>query len=143
MSTRRAWQARPIMLSAAVRTGLSVALATGLYGISFGALATSAGLGVLQAQALSLLMFTGGSQFAFVGAIGGGGAAAVASASLLGLRNMVYGAQMNAALAPTGWRRFLQAPVTIDESVATATSQDSPQEQALGFWTAGLGVFTL
>lgn len=143
MSTRRAWQARPIMLSPAVRTGLSVAVATGLYGISFGALATSAGLGVLQAQALSLLMFTGGSQFAFVGAIGGGGAAAVASATLLGLRNMVYGAQMNATFAPTGWRRFLQAHVTIDESVATATSQDSPQEQALGFWTAGLGVFTL
>ncbi|GAB2488132.1 hypothetical protein GCM10027030_22800 [Luteococcus sediminum] len=131
------------MSSPAVRTGLSISVATGLYGISFGALATAAGLSVLQAQALSLLMFTGGSQFAFVGALGGGGAAALVSASLLGLRNMVYGAQMNATFAPTGWRRLLQAHVTIDESVATAAAQESPREQSLGFWTAGLGVFTL
>ncbi len=127
----------------AVRMGLSVGIATGLYGISFGALGTAAGLTVLQTQVLSLMMFTGGSQFAYVGAIAGGGPAALVSASLLGLRNMVYGAQMNAVFHPTGLRKLVQAHVTIDESVATAVGQDDGDEQRRGFWTAGLAVYVL
>ena len=127
----------------AVRMGLSVGIATGLYGISFGALGTAAGLTVLQTQVLSLMMFTGGSQFAYVGAIAGGGQAALVSASLLGLRNMVYGAQMNAVFHPTGLRKLVQAHVTIDESVATAVGQDDGDEQRRGFWTAGLAVYVL
>jgi len=132
-------------LTPAVRMGLSISLATGLYGISFGALAVAAGLSVAQACALSALMFTGGSQFAFAGVLGGGGtaAAATAAASLLGIRNAVYGAQMNALLRP-GWpRKLLQAHVTIDESVATASSQEHPDEEYRGFWTAGIGVWVL
>ena len=86
----------------AARMGLSVAVATGLYGISFGALAVAAGFDVVQTMALSVLMFTGGSQFAFIGVVagGGGGAAATGAASLLGVRNAVYGMQMNAMLRP-------------------------------------------
>ena len=68
----------------AVRMGLSVAVATGLYGISFGALSVAAGFDVLQTMALSVLMFTGGSQFAFIGVVagGGGGGAATGAAAL-------------------------------------------------------------
>ena len=44
-------------LTPAVRMGLSIAVAVGLYGISFGALAVAAGLSVWQAVALSALMF--------------------------------------------------------------------------------------
>lgn len=132
-------------LTPAVRMGLSIAFATGLYGISFGALAVAAGLGFWQAMALSALMFTGGSQFAYIGVIagGGGGASAFAAASLLGVRNAVYGMQVNRMLRPRGWRRLLAAHVTIDESTATAVVQDDPDEQRRGFWTAGLGVFVL
>ena len=65
-------------LTPAVRMGLSISVATGLYGISFGALAVAAGLQVWQAMALSALMFTGGSQFAFIGVIAGGGTGAAA-----------------------------------------------------------------
>jgi predicted branched-subunit amino acid permease len=122
---------------------LSVALATGLYGISFGAVAVTAGLSVAQTQVLSLVMFTGGSQFAFVGALGGGGLAATASAALLGLRNCIYGAQMNAMFAPRGWLRPLTAVVTIDESVATSIAQSDKAEQRRGFWAAGLGVYIM
>jgi predicted branched-subunit amino acid permease len=124
----------------AIRVGLSIAAATGLYGISFGALAVAAGLTVWQAMALSLLMFTGGSQFAFIGVIAGGGAG---SAALLGVRNAVYGMQLNAMVAPTGWRKAVAAQLTIDESAATAAGQQAPDEQRRGFWTAGLGVFVL
>ncbi len=124
---------------------LSISLATGLYGLSFGALSVAAGLTVLQTVALSALMFTGGSQFAFIGVIGAGGAAsaATAAASLLGIRNAVYGLQMTALLRPSGWRRLAQSHVTIDESVATAVAQETPDERKRGFWVAGIGVWTL
>jgi predicted branched-subunit amino acid permease len=131
--------------SPAVKIGWSIALATGLYGISFGALAVASGLNFWQTVALSALMFTGGSQFAFIGVIagGGGGAAAFGSAALLGMRNAVYGMQLNALLGPSGWRKVVAAQVTIDESMATATGQSDPVERARGFWVAGLGVFVL
>lgn len=92
-------------MTPAIRIGLSVAVATGLYGISFGALGAAAGLGVLQVVALSALMFTGGSQFAYIGVVagGGGGAAAFGAATLLGVRNAVYGMQVNRTLRPRGW----------------------------------------
>lgn len=129
----------------AVRIGLSIALATGLYGVSFGALAVASGFSVGQTVALSLLMFTGGSQFAFIGVVGAGGtgAAAFGAATLLGIRNAVYGAQINRMLRPRGWLRLLSAQVTIDESVATAAGQNEPVEQRRGFWVAGIGVYLL
>ena len=113
--------------------------------MSFGALGVAAGLGVWQTLALSLLMFTGGSQFAFIGVVAGGGsgAAAFGAATLLGVRNAVYGIQMNQMLRPRGWRRFVAAQLTIDESAATAASQASADERRRGFWAAGLGVFVL
>ena len=136
---------RTSILTPAVRMGLSIAVATGLYGISFGALAVAAGLSVGQTMVLSLLMFTGGSQFAFIGVIAGGGgaSAALGAAALLGVRNAVYGMQMNRMLLPKGWRKAVAAHITIDESAATAAGQTVPDEQRRGFWTAGLGVFVL
>lgn len=129
----------------AVRMGLSIAVATGLYGISFGALSVAAGLSLWQTQVLSLLMFTGGSQFAFVGVVaaGGTGSAAWGAATLLGVRNAVYGMQMQQLLGLRGWRRWLGAHVTVDESAATASAQSSDPERHRGFWSAGLGVFAL
>ena len=131
--------------SPATRTGLSISVATGLYGVSFGALGVVAGLDVAQTVVLSLLMFSGGSQFALVGVVAGGGtpASALGAAALLGLRNGVYGAQVNAMLRPRGWRRYAVAQVTIDESTATALAQPDRDEQRRGFLTAGLGVFVL
>lgn len=131
--------------SAAAKIGASIAFATGLYGISFGALSAASGLSFWQTMALSLLLFSGGSQFAFIGVIAGGGTgvAAMSASALLGIRNGVYGMQINALLRPTGWRRFAAAHVTIDESTATATGQADPDEQRRGFWVAGLGIFVL
>lgn len=134
------WRSSP-----AVRIGLSLSVATGLYGISFGALSVAAGLSFWQTVALSSLMFTGGSQFAFIGVVSGGGAggSALGAATLLGVRNAVYGMSMNALVRPRGWRRLLAAHVTIDESNAAASSQTHPVEERRGFWVAGVGVFLL
>lgn len=133
----------PWRSSPAVRVGLSLGIATGLYGISFGALSIAAGLTFWQTQALSALMFTGGSQFAFIGVLSGGGAgaAALGAASLLGVRNTVYGMTMNALLRPRSWRKLLAAHMTIDESNAAASAQSSRVEQGRGFWVAGVSVF--
>ena len=130
---------------AAIRQAVSVALATGLYGVSFGALAVAAGLTVPQAMALSLLMFSGGSQFAFIGVVGAGGlaGAAIATAGLLGVRNGLYGPQVAPLIDARGWRRPLAAQLTIDESTAVATAHKAPHAAQLGFWWTGVGVFVL
>lgn len=131
-------------MSPAVKMGLSISVATGLYGISFGALAIAAGLTVGQTLVLSLLMFTGGSQFAFIGvlATGGGPPAAFGAATLLYLRNAIYGAQMNLLVQP-GRLKWFAAHMTIDESAGTASIQETLVERRKGFWTAGIGVFVL
>jgi predicted branched-subunit amino acid permease len=128
---------------AAVRQGLSVGIATGLYGLSLGAIAVADGLSVWQACVTSLLLFSGGSQFALVGVLGGGGsvASAVTASSLLGVRNAVYGFQLSALLRPPGWRRPLAAHLTIDESTAVALAQPDIRAARAGFWTTGIAVF--
>ncbi|MFL6575323.1 MAG: AzlC family ABC transporter permease [Povalibacter sp.] len=131
--------------SPAFKIGASIAIATGLYGVSFGALGVASGLSVWQTITLSLLMFTGGSQFAFIGVISGGGtgSAAFGAAALLGVRNSVYGMQMNRMLKLKGWHKFVAAQLTIDESTATAAGQLELAEQRRGFWTAGIGIYVL
>jgi len=129
----------------AVRDGLGVALATSAYGVSFGALATVSGLDVWQTCVLSLVMFTGGSQFAFIGVIGSGGLAAipaaVASSALLGVRNIAYGMRMAPLVGGGFWRRAAAAHLTIDESTAVALGQSEPRAQRIGFWVTGLGIY--
>lgn len=124
---------------------VGVGLATGLYGISFGALSTVAGLDVWQTQVLSLLMFSGGSQFAFIGVMAAGGpaaaGAAIVSAWLLGVRNGFYAVRMNSVLQALGIKRFVAAQLTIDESTGVSTSQDQLADQRKGFWITGISVF--
>jgi predicted branched-subunit amino acid permease len=128
-----------------IRQCLSVGIATGAYGISFGALSVAAGLSLWQTIALSALLFSGASQFAVVGIIaaGGAGAAAVATSSLLGLRNGLYGLQVSRLLKVRGLRKIPAAHLTIDESTAVAIAQPEPAAQRLGFWGTGLSVFVL
>jgi predicted branched-subunit amino acid permease len=129
----------------AARAGLGVALATSAYGISFGALAVASGLDVWQTCVLSLFMFTGGSQFAFAGVVGAGGIAAapaaIASASLLGVRNAAYGVRMSPVIGPGFWRRAAAAQFTIDESTAVSLAQTSRHARLVGFWVTGIGIY--
>jgi 4-azaleucine resistance transporter AzlC len=119
-------------------------IAVGVFGVSFGVLATTAGLSVPQACVMSLAVFTGASQFAAVGVLATGGslASAFGSALLLAARNAAYGV----ALAPTVarhrlGRRLLAAQLVIDESTAMATAQPSPRAREQAFWTTGIAVF--
>lgn len=111
--------------------------------MSFGALSVASGLDVWQTCVLSLLMFTGGSQFAFVGVVGGGGlpGAAIASAALLGLRNVAYGLRMAPVVGHGFWRRAAASHVTIDESTAVALAQTDAPSRRIGFWVTGIGIY--
>ena len=131
------------MTKAVVSTSLSVALATGLYGVSFGAIGVTAGLDVLSVMLLSLLMFSGASQFAFVGVVAAGGApiTAIASAWLMGVRNSFYALRLAPEFGPRGLMRFLQAQLTIDESNAVSAAQEGARDRKIGFWLTGVGVF--
>jgi predicted branched-subunit amino acid permease len=128
---------------AVLRQSLSVGIATGAYGISFGALGVSAGLSILQTCLLSILLFSGGSQFAVVGILGAGGtgSAAVATSTLLGVRNGLYALQTSRILDVRGLRRLLAAHLTIDESTAVSVGQDDRRAGRLGFWVTGIAVF--
>ncbi|MCW2505868.1 MAG: AzlC family protein [Actinomycetia bacterium] len=128
-----------------IRASIAVGAATGAYGISFGAVSVAAGLSVAQTCALSLLMFTGGSQFALVGVLGAGGgtAAAVAAAVGLGSRNAFYGLRISPILGLRWPRKALAAQLVIDESAAMASAQPTPELGRTGFWATGLAVFVL
>lgn len=128
-----------------VRDSIAVGLATGTYGFGFGAVGVASGLGVLQTCVLSLLMFTGASQFALAGVIAAGGApvAGAATALLLGTRNTLYGLRMAPLLRWRGWRRLGAAHLLIDESTAMSVNRGSTEGARLGFLTTGLSVFVL
>ncbi|GAA4124979.1 AzlC family ABC transporter permease [Knoellia locipacati] len=128
---------------AVVRQSLSIGLATGAYGISFGALGVASGLSILQTMALSVLLFSGGSQFALVGILGAGGtgSAAVATSTLLGVRNGLYALQTSRILDVRGLRRLWAAHLTIDESTAVAVGREDRRAGRLGFFVTGVAVF--
>lgn len=132
-------RARP----AYVADALGIAVATGVYGVSFGVLAVGAGLSAAQACAMSLLVFTGGSQFAAVGVLGAGGpaATAVVNGLLLGVRNSAYGFSVAPILRGGRARRALAAHLVIDESTAMARAQEDLATSRGAFWLTGLGVF--
>jgi predicted branched-subunit amino acid permease len=131
--------------STTFRDSLSVSITVGAYGTAFGAAAVANGFSLLQTCLLSLLTFSGASQFAVIGVLGAGGGAlsGIATASLLGIRNGVYGVIMAPRLKVKGFKRIIAAQITIDESTAVALGQEVRGEKAMrqGFWLTGFGVF--
>lgn len=131
--------------SSIIRDGIAVGVATGAYGVSFGAVGVAAGLDVLQTCALSLLMFTGASQFALVGVVASGGAplSGAMTALLLGSRNTLYGLRLASLLNWQGWRRVGAAHVLIDESTAMSVNRETTSAARAGFLSTGISVFVL
>lgn len=135
----------PTQRKAIQRTSASIALTVGTYGLAFGAAGVAAGLSVLQTCALSLLTFTGASQFAAVGVLGAGGSAisAITAAALLGTRNTLYALRVGPFLNVHGLRRIAAAHLVIDESTAVGVAQEEHGEKAMrhGFYLTGIGIF--
>src|SRR5438477_11467463 len=130
---------------AILRDALGIAVASGAYAISFGAISTAAGLSVPQTCVLSLLMFTGASQFALVGVVGAGGSiwAGALAAALLGSRNALYGLRLSTLLEVSGLRQIVASHFVIDETTAMAIARDDPALGRFAFWSTGVALFSL
>ena len=105
-----------------VRAAAPIGVAAFAFGVSFGVLARSAGMGRLAPVVMSLTTFAGSAQFAAASilAAGGGVAAAVAAAVLLNLRYGPMGLSAASTLEGPWWRRALTAQLVVDESWAIA-----------------------
>ena len=126
---------RPTAPDQVLRNALSIALATGLYAVSFGVLSVAAGFSVAQTCVMSVVAFTGASQFSFVSVIGAGGSpvAALAPALLLAARNTVYAISLTSVLTGSATRRALSAQGVIDETSAMAHAQATPAAKRRAF----------
>jgi len=124
---------------------LLLAAAVGLIGITFGVLASTAGLSPAKAVAMSILVFTGASQFAAVSVIDSGGspASAVGSALLLAARNGLYGIRLAPLITGRFPKRALAAHLVIDETTGMATAQDNADDARGAFWLTGVAQFCL
>ncbi|MET8793094.1 AzlC family ABC transporter permease [Streptomyces pseudogriseolus] len=130
---------------AVVRDALGVGVAVGLSGFAFGVTSAGSGLSLLQTCALSLLVFTGASQFALVGALaaGGGAVTAAAGAFFLGVRNAFYGLRLSQLLALPRAVRPFAAQWVIDETTAVSLAQPTRRAARIGFLVTGLSLYVL
>ncbi|MEU0334686.1 AzlC family ABC transporter permease [Streptomyces sp. NPDC006193] len=131
--------------AAVVRDALGVGVAVGLSGFAFGVTSAGSGLGLLQTCALSLLVFTGASQFALVGALAAGGSpfTAAAGAFFLGVRNAFYGLRLSQVLALPRAVRPFAAQWVIDETTAVTLTQPTRRAARIGFTVTGLSLYLL
>ncbi|HEX4983083.1 MAG TPA: AzlC family ABC transporter permease [Ilumatobacteraceae bacterium] len=145
----RAWPRSALAHAAApemrpvVAASLTIGIAAGVFAIAFGVGAVAAGGTVAQTCVMSLLVFTGASQFSAVSVVDSGGstASALGGAMLLAARNGVYGLTLARHLDGSLGRRLVAAQLTIDESTAMATAQDDPDARRAAFWITGCAVF--
>jgi predicted branched-subunit amino acid permease len=103
----------------------------------------AAGLTVAQTTLLSLLAFTGGTQFAVVGVVSGGGTlgTALSSGLLLGGRNTLYAMRLAPLLRVRGLRRLVAAQGTVDETTAMAVARRDPEQARLAFWSTFAAIY--
>jgi 4-azaleucine resistance transporter AzlC len=130
---------RPVIIAS-----ITLGLAVGVFSVAFGVGAVSAGASVGQTCVMSLLVFTGATQFSAVSVIGAGGStsAALGGALLLAARNGVYGLTMSRRLSGGSLgRRLLAAQLTIDESTAMSAAQAEPDAQRAAFWITGISIY--
>ena len=127
-----------------VTASLTLSAAVGVFALSFGVLAVSAGASVAQACALSLLTFTGASQMSAMAVIGGGGTvgAALGGALLLAARNGVYGLALAPHFGGSLGRRVVTAQFVIDETTAMHMAQTNPRLRKIAFWTTAIALYS-
>ena len=126
-----------------VAASITLGFAVGIFAVSFGVAAVAAGASTAQACVMSLLAFTGASQFSAVSVVAGGGStgSALSGALLLAARNGVFGLAMSRRLTGRLPTRMLAAQITLDESTAMSAAQDDPQAQRVAFWVTGVSVY--
>ena len=125
--------------------GIGIAVSGIGFGLVFGLAAREAGFSVVEAMAMSAIVFAGAAQFAAVGYVASGLAwpGVILLTALLNARHLLY----SAAIAP--WlrdvplrRRAAMAHVLTDESFALAVShfRRIGRSDVRGYWLAGIVV---
>jgi len=125
------------------RDGFLLGAAVGIFGVTFGVLASASGLSAFKATTMSLLVFTGASQFAAIGIVSSGGEplSALGTALLLAARNGVYSLSIAQTLPTNGLKRLIAAQLVIDETAAMSKAQPVPEVSQEVFWVTGISVF--
>jgi 4-azaleucine resistance transporter AzlC len=128
-----------------VRDVAAISAAACAVGVSFGAIATAAGLPAWLVSAMSVLVFAGGSQFMAVGLVAAGNpVAAVLAGLLLNARHLPFGLAIAGSVVPAGWPgRLIGSHLMIDESVAFALAQPDPQARRRAYWLTGCTLFVV
>lgn len=126
-----------------VRDSALVWLASGIVGVSFGAIAVAGGLPVWVPVVMSLVVYAGSAQFSAVGVLlaGGGPVAAAATGLLLNTRTAAFSLAVADLLGPGRLTRLLGAHLVTDETVAFTLAQPDPARRRAAFWISGLGLF--
>jgi 4-azaleucine resistance transporter AzlC len=121
----------------------AIAAATGLVGVSFGAIALAAGISPWLTVAMSMLVFAAASQFTAVAVIASGGSlvAAVLAGLLLNVRHILLGLAAGEQLGRSWAGRLIGSHLLVDESVAFTLAQSDPRRRRLAYWTTGLSLF--
>ncbi|HEU4863803.1 MAG TPA: AzlC family ABC transporter permease [Candidatus Limnocylindria bacterium] len=104
-------------------TAIPLAIAVGLFGVSFGVLSASTnGMGVLPAIVMSATTFAGSAQFAAASVLAGGGGpvTAILAALLLNARYLPIGVSVARFMLGGRVARFVQSQLVVDESWAIA-----------------------
>jgi 4-azaleucine resistance transporter AzlC len=138
MGTGQRTQARSL-----ARDVAAIATAVAAVAVSFGAIATAAGLPAWLVSAMSVLVFAGGAQFMAVGLIAAGNPlAAILAGLLLNARHLPFGLALPGSIFGTGWPgRLVGSHLLIDESVAFALAQPTPQARRRAYWLTGGSLF--
>ena len=137
-----------------LRDGSPFGAATFVLAVSFGVVATDAGMPAVAAVAMSALVYSGSGQFAALGIAGSGGGvgAAVGVATLVSSRFLPMGFALGPSLRGNRVRRALEGQATVDASWAMAARGDGRFDREYLFghsaaqyvpWVAGtvVGVF--
>jgi 4-azaleucine resistance transporter AzlC len=105
-----------------VTASLPLSVAVLGFGVSYGVLALSVGMGALAPVVMSVTTFAGSAQFAAASVLGGGGSAttAILAALMLNARYLPLGVTVAPWLEGGFWSRLLHAHLMVDESWAIA-----------------------
>ncbi|HZN70649.1 MAG TPA: AzlC family ABC transporter permease [Micromonosporaceae bacterium] len=132
---RTAWRTADARL---VRDILAIAAACCVIGVSFGAIAVASGMPAWAVVTMSVLVFAGGAQFMAVGMLAAGNPlAAVLGGLLLNARHLPFGLVVADAIGPSWRARLVGSHLMVDEAVAFALAQDSPERRRAAYWLTG------
>ena len=126
-----------------VRDVAAIAAASAVIGVSFGAIASAAGVPTWAIVTMSLFVFAGGAQFMAVGMIAvGSPVAAIAGGLLLNARHLPFGLSIADVFRGEGrLRRLAGVHLMVDESVAFSLAQADPRRREAAYWLTGASLF--